>query len=663
MIKSYLFNLEYKIALLSLLLCLCSAPKVHAQGFSLDMRDADIQEFIHTIGKLTKKTIIIDDRVKGKIDIQSHKPLSSDELYEIFLTQLSVNGYAVVDVGNDILKVIPNQIAKLEGLDVQSTSELPRQSENLITRIVQVRDVNVDKLVATLRPLVDSKSGVIAAYSGSNVILITDRESNVRRIVKIINEVDHVDSHSLELVKLKNASAQEVERLLTQLLDKQNNEGQGTRPVITSDSRTNTLIIRADGNTKLYLKQVISTLDEEIETDGNTRVIYLKYANTADIAKVLKGVSSAMIKEEKAASGKATQLAKFSNIHIEAHEQTNSLVLSGSPHLINNLEQIVKKLDIRRAQVLVEAIIVEITDDKAKELGVQWLFRDAESGTTPVGTINFANNNPSIVNIVNSASDSDNAALSALSTTSGAVLGIGRHSATGFSFAALLNALATDTESNVLSTPSLLTMDNEEASILVGREVPVITGSTASSNNNNPFQTIERKDIGVKLKVKPQINDGSTVQLRIEQEVSSLTGLTASDIITNKRVINTTVLVDDKTTIVLGGLMDEDVQESSSKVPLIGDIPVVGKAFSSQGVKKVKRNLMVFIRPTIMSDERSITQVSTEKYYFMRGKQLEKHKSGIILMPGEKTEVLPGLPVQVASEDGIDRGWNFPSDK
>lgn len=658
-IHSILSALKSLILIASLFLC--TSQSTSAQGFSLDMRDTDIQEFIYTIGKLTKKTIIIDDRVKGKVDIQSHKPLSDDELYEIFLTQLSVNGYAVVDVGNDILKVIPNQIAKLEGLDVQGTSSIAKQSEKLITRIVQVSDVNVDKLVTTLRPLVDNKAGVIAAYSGSNVILITDREANVRRIVKIINEVDHVDSHSLELIKLRNASSQEVEKMLTQLLDKQNKEAQGARPVIISDPRTNTLILRADSNTKSYLKQVIATLDEEVESDGNTRVLYLKFANTTDIVKVLKGVSSAMIKEEKASSGKAPKLAKYSNIHIEAHEQTNSLVLSGSPHLINNLEQIVKKLDIRRAQVLVEAIIVEITDDKAKELGVQWLFRDGDSGTTPVGAINFANNNPSILNIANSASTSDDSVLSSLSSSSGAILGIGRHSAAGFSFAALLNALATDKESNVLSTPSLLTMDNEEASILVGREVPVITGATASSNNNNPFQTIERKDIGVKLKVKPQINDGATVQLTIEQEVSSLTGLTASDIITNKRVIHTTVLVDNKTTIVLGGLMDEDVQESTSKVPLLGDIPVIGRAFHSEGTKKVKRNLMVFIRPTIMSDEKSISRISTEKYRYIREKQLAKQKAGINLMPEEQTEVLPELiaePVYIKS----DTDYEFPSD-
>lgn len=635
-----------------------SARQVYAEGFTLDMRNADIQEFIQSIGKFTGKTIIIDDRVKGKVDIQSHKPLTSEELQEIFLTQLSVSGYAVIDAGNNILKVIPKQVAKLEGLDVQSSRTTARQSEKLITRIIRVEDVNVDKLVATLRPLVDNKSGIITAYAGSNVILVTDRESNVRRIARIIGEVDRADSHDLDLVRLKHASAQSVEKMLTKLITKQGKDKVGTPPVITSDSRTNLLVIRADSATRSYLKKVITELDQEVISDANTRVLYLKHANAEEVTKVLKGVSTAIIKEEKSAAGKSANAVKTSNIHIEAHEQTNTIVLSGTPHLIKRMELIVEKLDIRRAQVLVEAIIVEITDDKAKELGVQWLFRDGEGGNRPVGAINYNNSNAGIINIAGAIANSDDSAFSALSSTTGALLGIGRHSANGFSFAALLNALATDTESNVLSTPSLLTMDNEEASIVVGREIPVITGSTASSNNANPFQTIERKDIGVKLKVKPQINDGETVQLKIEQEVSSLTGLTASDIITNKRVINTTVLVDNQTTIVLGGLMDEDIQESHSKVPLLGDIPVIGRAFSSDGTKKVKRNLMVFIRPTIMSDEQSITQVSSRRYQEIRSKQLDKQKSGINLMPQETSEALPEWQDKEASN----LGYDFPSD-
>ena len=622
---------------------LSCAFSASAEEFSLDMRNADIREFIHTIGKLTGKTIIVDARVKGKVDIQSHKALTPDELYEVFLTQLGVSGFAVVEVEDNILKVIPKQNAKMEGLDVQTSRNAVQQSENLITRIIKVDDVDVDKLVATLRPLVDNKSGVISAYGGSNVILIIDSATNVNRIVQIIREVDRADSRSLSLVKLHNASAQEIERMLTRLMAEEGKTKPGLKPLFAVDSRTNTLILRADATTKAYIKRIIRDLDGEVSSDANIRVIYLKYASAKDVKSVLQGVSNAIIKDENANQGNAAG-GRNSSIHIEAHEQTNTIVLSGSPHLIGNLEQVIKKLDIRRAQVLVEAIIAEISDERAKELGVQWLFNDGSGDNNlPGAAINFTDSNPGIISLVAAGQSSDGNALSTLAGTQGAIFGIGKYSANGFSFGALIQALATDTDSNVLSTPSLLTMDNEEASILVGREVPIITGSTASSNNANPFQTITRKDIGVKLVVKPQINDGDTVQLNIEQEVSSLSGLTATDLITNKRTIKTTVLVDNNTTIVLGGLMDEDVQESKSKVPLLGDIPGIGHAFRSSNSKKVKRNLMVFIRPTIVQDDVQAAQLSREKYRYIRAEQMLREQRGINLMGDEKPAVLPAL--------------------
>lgn len=617
--------------LLSTLLLVCTLS-ANANEFSLDMRNADIREFIHTIGKLTGKTIIVDAKVQGKIDIQSHQALEPDELYEVFLTQLGVSGFAVVEVDNNILKVIPTQNARMEALSVQTAKNAEGNSEAMITRIIQVEDVNVDKLVATLRPLVDNKSGVISAYSGSNVILIIDTASNVNRIVEIIREVDRADSRSLELVKLENASAQEIERMLTRLMAEEGKNKPGVRPLFSVDSRTNTLILRADTTTAAYIKRIVKDLDGEVNAEANIRVIYLKYANANEVKAVLQGVSNSILKEEISSIGASG--VRGSNIHIEAHEQTNTIVLSGSPHLIGNLEQVIKKLDIRRAQVLVEAIIAELSDEKAKELGVQWLFNDGGTSGFPGAAVNFTDSTPGVISLANT----DGNAFSALAATQGAVLGIGN-----LNFGALLHALASDSESNVLSTPSLLTMDNEEASILVGREVPIITGSTASSNNANPFQTITRKDIGVKLIVKPQINDGDTVQLQIEQEVSSLSGLTSTDLITNKRTIKTTVLVDNNTTIVLGGLMDEDVQESKSKVPFLGDLPGLGHMFRSSSSKKVKRNLMVFIRPQIVQDDVQAAQLSSEKYGYIRAEQMLRHERGIQLMGDEKPAVLPEL--------------------
>lgn len=637
-------------------LLLCISLAAHGEeDFSLDMRNADLREFIYTVGKLTGKTMIIDDQVSGTVEIKSYRQLTADELYNVFLTQLSISGYAAMEVGRDIIKVIPRQDAKVGGLSVQRTDGAINATEQLVTRIIQVNDADVEKLVVTLRPLVDNKFGLITAYADSNVIVVTDNEANINRLMKIISEVDRADSQSVEAIKLQNASAKELERILARLTEQQRNtENGGTIPVILADERTNMLVIRADTATRAYLRKVVKELDGAITNDANTRVFYLKYANAAEVSKVLQGISQTLLKRDSNGAEAASSPSRSDSIYIEAHEQTNAIVLSGSPQLLGSLEEVIRKLDIRRAQVLVEAIIVELSDDKSKELGVQWLFRDGGSGNVPVGAVNFADGQPGILNVASAAKDSDKSVFDLLSASSGSLLGVGRNRPNGLSFAALLKALASDSESNVLSTPSLLTMDNEEASILVGREVPVITGSTASSTNTNPFQTISRQDIGVKLSVKPQINDGDTVQLTIEQEVSSLTGLTASDIITNKRVIKTTVLVDNEATIALGGLIDEDVQESNSRVPVLGDIPVLGHAFSTQSSQKVKRNLMVFIRPTILQDDPQLARISRDKYQYMRAEQLLRQEKGIKLMPDAQAPLIPPLQDAPATRTDAD---------
>ncbi|WP_415882123.1 type II secretion system secretin GspD [Neptuniibacter sp. QD34_54] len=613
---------------------------ITSESFQLDMRDADIREFIDTVAKLTEKTIVVDSRVKGKVDIRSHRELSRNELFETFLVQLGVNGYALVDLGNGIMKVIPAQGAKLEGLDVDSKGS-PQRSERIITRVVQVDNVDVTKLVPILNPLINKQTGVVAPYAESNILLITDKESNVRRLLEIISRVDQTDTQTLDVVKLENAAAAEMERILTRFISqmKQGKDSGISAPSVVADIRTNSLLLRGDANVRAYLRKVIKDLDQEVETSANTKVVYLKYAKASELVGILGTVRDSMVDSQ--SGGKESNLASNNQINIEAHDQTNSLILSGSPVMIQTLEGVIQKLDIRRAQVLVEAIIVEIAESKAKDLGVQWLFQgNDQNSSIPVGSVNFSNSNSGIVNVTNAlltGSDSDKA--DAFSGQ-GATLGIGYNSG-GVSFGVLLNALAADSDSNVLSTPSLLTMDNQEAMIHVGQEVPIITGSTAGSNNDNPFQTITREDIGVQLKVTPQINDGDAVQLAIEQEVSSLSGLSASDIITNKRVIKTTVLVDDGQTIVLGGLIDDDVQESSSKVPVLGDIPGLGRAFKSDKTQHRKRNLMVFIRPTILRDSQLVETVTQDKYRYIKAEQLMMGAKGINLMSDRKAPVLP----------------------
>lgn len=618
-------------------------PDADAGGYSLDMRDTEISEFIATIGKLTGKTIIIDPRVRGKVTVSSPKSITREELYEIFLVQLGVNGFSVVDVGDNILKVIPQQAVKLEGVEVQGdNSAAPNSSENIVTRVVQVNNVDVDALVPILRPLVDNQTGIIAPYPASNVILITDRESNVRRLLDIIVRVDKADTEDTEIVPLNNASAQEVSQTLMTLLRERNKGGQGTQapPQVTADSRTNSLLIRGNESSRDYLRKIVRRLDGEVRTDNNTRVHYLKYAKAADLATVLESVTGTLVEDESGSRGNDEE--SRASIHIEAHEATNSIVLSGSPRIIRSLTQLIEQLDIRRAQVMVEAIIVEMSETRAKELGVQWLLAGRDNGDSLTFAGTNYNNLGNGLNGIAAASGNPDAQGNILSGIEGLSAGVGKLDASGLNFGVLLKALQSDNESNILSTPSLVTMDNEEASILVGSEVPVVTGQTIGDNNSNPFQTIERQEIGIKLHITPQVNEGSAVQLKIEQEVSSLTGVRgAADIITDKREIKTSVMVDDGATIVLGGLIDDDVQEQASKVPLLGDLPFIGRLFRSDSSQITRRNLMVFIRPTIIRDRNTLTEVSSAKYGYIRARQMLSENADVNLFPDEAPRVLP----------------------
>ena len=537
--------------------------------------------------------------------------------------QLGLSGFSVVDTQSGILKVIPSQGAKLEGTGIQSAADA-HNSEQIVTRIVEVKNVNANQLAATLRPLIDPRLGIIAAYETSNVILITDRSSNVRRIAQIIDKVDQADSQTLELIPLYNASAGELERILKNLtLQPNGKQGVGTGFIITADQRTNMLIVKADDNTREKIRRIVTQLDSEVQTTSNTKVIYLKYAKAKDLVQVLKGISDTIIKEESQSQGSATA-TRGSNINIDIHEPTNTVVMSGSPHIIKTLESVITQLDIRRAQVLVEAIIAEVSEDKAKELGVQWLLANENR---QLSSINFRSG--SSAGIVDVAAAAKAGAILPSMIGNGASIGLGKISTGGFSFAAFINALETDSDSNVLSTPSLVTLDNEEAFIQVGQEVPIITGSTASSSNSNPFRTIVRKDIGIKLKVTPQINEGDAIQLTIEQEISSISqDARASDIITNKRIIKTTVLIDDGGTITLGGLINDDIVDTTSKVPFLGDIPLLGKLFSSTVSTRKKRTLMIFIRPTIIRSQRVASDLSRQKYNFLRAQQVLLNSKG-----------------------------------
>jgi general secretion pathway protein D len=628
-----------KSHILYIFLLLFLSAIVNAEDVTLNFRETDIKDLINIISDVTKKTFVVDPRVKAKVTVISNEPMDSDQVYEVFLSILSVHGFAAVPSGA-VIKIIPDNIAKSQNTPVLSPNESIK-SDTLVTQVIQIKHVSAAQLIPLLRPLI-RQQGHLVASPANNTIIISDQANNVRRLVKIIRRIDQPDDKDIEVMVLEHASAAEVVRILTTLEQKKATaNGTKSSPNIVADERTNSVLISGDRATRLRLRTLITHLDTPLKSGGNTQVIYLRYAQAKDLVNVLKGVSNGMV--EKAESTSAEK------VNIQADESTNSLVITAPPKVQQNLQAVIRQLDVRRAQVLVEAVIAEVSTDLARELGVQWLFYDSD-GTSPLGLSNFDNTGASIVDLGSAAYQIDkNNNLSLPDIGAGAFFGLGRFNSSVFNFAVLLRAITADTNTNVLSTPSLLTLDNQEAEIVVGQNVPFVTGQYTSTGTTgsiaNPFQTIQREDIGIKLKVKPQINEGNAVKLEIEQEVSSISrrSLGTSDIVTNKRTIKTTVIVEDGNMVVLGGLIDEDLQQSTQKVPLLGDLPLIGGLFRSHSVNKIKRNLMVFLHPVIVRDAASENLISSRKYSYMRAKQLEQKSKGLPLMSADKIPVLPDL--------------------
>jgi len=646
----------HKFRLFVLVACLWLFSAAHAQMITLNFKDMDLKLLIDTISRVTKKTFIIDPVVlkkPHKINIVSTQPMTKKQVYEVFLSILNVHGLAAITSGS-VIKIVPEQTAKQESTPVLTQASRVSGDE-LITQVVKVEHISAAQLVPLLRPLIPNQ-GHLVAYPQNNTLIISDRSDNIRRLMKIIKRVDRESEDKVEVVLLEHASANEVVRILKTLSQQANNDpakiGAGKTLSMVADERTNSVLISGDPSTRLHLRTLISHLDTPLKTSGNTKVIYIRYAQAKDLVNVLKGVSESLANQQSAVEGKKTagdapQLGLKTNI--QADESTNSLIITATPDVLKDLESVVRQLDVRRAQVLVEAIIAEIEVDKSRELGVQWILDGGSGGAAPVGLFNTGGQ-ASAINLLNSAIGISNGTTSSIPDLGqGAFLGLGRLNPTGFSFGLLLKALSADTSTNVLSTPSLMTLDNQEAEITVGQNVPFVTGQYTNTGANNgattPFQTIQREDVGIKLKVKPQINEGSAVQLDIEQEISSLTKSTiaTSDIVTNKRTIKTSVIIEDGSMIVLGGLLSEDLQQVAQRVPGLGDIPIMGNLFKSESTQKTKRNLMIFLHPTIIrnaADERSVSQ---GKYSYMRAKQLQQRKKGAAFFDEEDVPVLPDL--------------------
>ena len=638
-------------ALCTALLCF----SVSAAEYMPNFKETDINEFINIVGKNLERTIIVDPNVRGKISVRSYDMLDEDQYYQFFLNVLQVYDFAVVEMPSGILKVVRSKDAKTSNIPVVEGSA--RDGDEMITRVVPVYNVPVRELAPILRQLNDQAGGGnVVRHDPSNVMMLTGRAAVVNRLVEIIERVDRAGDEEVEIVKLRYASASEMVRIIESINKSQGKTNSGTKsePRVVADDRTNSVIVCGDLKARQRLINLIQRMDQELETNGNTRVLFLNYAKAEDLVKVLQGVS-ASIQAEEQSGGTTRRTGTNREISIDAHQDSNAIVITAEPDMRRSLEDVVRQLDIRRAQVQVEAIIVEVFEGDGTTFGVQWASEAGggtqfSNGVVPVGSLAVAlkeaeddtdteayvTDDGEVVTVTTTDEGDYSSLASLLGSANGLIAGIIEDG-----WGAVVQAVSTDTNSNILATPHLTTMDNEEAFFIVGQEVPIITGTTTGSNNSNPFQTVDRQEIGIKLKVTPQINEGDAVQLLIEQEVSSVSGATSVDISINKREIKTTVIVDDGGTIVLGGLIDEDVQESISKVPLLGDIPILGHLFKSTSSTKRKRNLMVFLKPTIVRDGATMNAISHRKYNYMRALQLKRQQEGITLMPSAETPSMP----------------------
>jgi len=629
-----------------------SMHTVHADnGITLNFKDADIREVAATIGQITHKNFIIDPRVQGRVTVISSKPISADAVYAAFLSVLEVHGLAAVPAGS-MTKIVPALEARqMPGSAYGSGTP----GDAVVTQVVQINNVSSAQLVPVLRPLMSAEAQ-LAAYPPSNMLIISDRAGNMTRLLDIIKRLDQPTSSEVEVIPLQNASAGDVAQVLTSLMQNAQQGAETGMPLkIVADSRTNSIILSGDASNRLRIRALIARLDMPTET-GNTQVIYLRYAKAKDIADELKTLLTELQKQSgSGTAASAGASASQPNVSLIPDERTNSLVITAPPKIMRSIQDVISKLDIRRAQVLVQAIEAELTSGKSAQLGVTWA---AESANTGAGITDFSNTGPSIGSLAEQvlAAKSGLTSGSVATTTGtgitvpqGLTFGVGKIVSGGFSFAALLNALAGDSDTNILSTPSIVTLDNQEADIKVAQQVPFVTGqytnttsgsTTGGSAVINPFQTVQRQDVGLELKITPQINEGNTILMKIDQVISNLTGSSVGgQPITNTREIKTSVMAQDGEIIVLGGLLDNQLTESEQHVPILGSIPLIGNLFKYRSTTAQKSNLMLFIQPTILRTQEAADYYTGQGYKYLRDLQLQ-NQAPVQLMPDVKRPML-----------------------
>ncbi|MGH8275942.1 MAG: type II secretion system secretin GspD, partial [Steroidobacteraceae bacterium] len=636
---------------LAVLLATSLASAQQAQRITPNFKDADITQIAEAVSAATGKNFIIDPRVRAQVTMLSSTPMSPGAFYEAFLSILQVYGFIAVPAGN-VVKIVPDANAR-DYPSVDLPDHVSATSDEIVTQVLDVKNVSAAQLVPILRPMVP-QYGHLVAYPAGNILIITDRASNVNRMMRIIRRIDQIGNQDPEIIPLQNASAAEIVRVVNSLYQAVAAEGGALK--VVADERSNSVLVAGDQAQRLRIRALIAHLDTPLGGGGDTRVRYLHYANAEKLAPKLKeqitGIAQAS-GGSGGATGASPQAQAEKNAMIWADPTNNALVITAPPKIMRSVMDIIDKLDIRRPQVLVEEIIADVDVDKNAELGVNWAAF-SKGANVPVGAFVSPVGGTSIVDLASAAATNPPSVTTAL--LQGTTLGIGRIAGTGVNFAATLRALRGDTDTNIIATPSAVTMDNQEAELKVAQEVPFITGqftNTAASTGGltggiNPFQTIQREEVGTILKVTPTISpEGSSVMLKISIESSSIGQKPAGavDLVTNKRTVSTTVLIEDGGVVVLGGLIEDDSTKGENRVPFLGNIPILGLLFKTRNETSTKSNLMIFIRPKILRNQPQAAFETDLKYNYMMDQQKGlKTREAVPLLPGVQRGALPPMP-------------------
>jgi len=631
---------------------LASAQQV--QRITPNFKDADITQVAEAVAAATGKNFIIDPRVRAQVTMLSSTAMSPAAFYEAFLSILQVYGFIAVPQGN-IVKIMPDTNAKTSP-SIDLPDHVSSTSDEIVTQVLDVRNVSAAQLVPILRPMVP-QYGSLVAYPAGNILVITDHASNVNRMIRIIRRIDQVGNQDPEIVPLTNASAAEIVRVVNSLYQGAA-AAEGSAVKVVADERSNTVLIGGQEAQRLRIRALIAHLDTPLGGGGDTRVRYLHYANAEKLAPKLKeqitGIAQAAGPAGAAGAAVNPQAQAEKNAMVWADPTNNALVITAPPKIMRAVMEIVDKLDIRRPQVLVEAIIADVNFGKDAELGVNWAVVGQGNNNVPAGAFVSPVGGTSIVDLAGAIQNPGTVTTPLLQ---GTTLGIGRIAASGVNFAAVLRAIRSDTNDNIIATPSAVTMDNQEAELKVAQEVPFITGQYTANNTAvvggavNPFQTIQREEVGTILKITPTISpEGQAVMLKISIESSSIGQKPAGavDLVTNKRTVSTMVMIDDGGIVVLGGLTEDDRTKGENRVPFLGNIPIIGYLFKTRNESSTKSNLMIFIRPKILRDAAQSAFETDLKYNYMIEQEHESNKMGyreaLPLLPGVSHGALPPLP-------------------